>query len=60
MKIGKTNVVAGLLAMFIAAVGGLVLGITFDANSVRNGDHILSLVRFYLREGHSHGMPIAM
>jgi hypothetical protein len=60
VNIGKTNLVAGFLAMLFAALGGVVLGFTFDANSVRNGDHVLTIVRFYLREGHSHGMPIAM
>ncbi|TGK10080.1 hypothetical protein EHO60_12080 [Leptospira fletcheri] len=60
IRYGKTNLVAGLAAIFLAAMGGFALGATFDANSVKNGEHVLSIVRFYLREGHSHGMPIAM
>ncbi|PJZ69867.1 hypothetical protein CH373_13565 [Leptospira perolatii] len=60
MKIGKFNLIVGATGLLIAACGGLVLGATFDQYSVRNGDHLLSLVRFYLREGHSHGMPISL
>lgn len=61
MNQGKTNIVAGFLFMFIAACGGFALGGTFDATYAnRGGDHIMTMVRFYLREGHSHGMPIAM
>ncbi|EMY76976.1 hypothetical protein LEP1GSC060_3321 [Leptospira weilii serovar Ranarum str. ICFT] len=57
---GKINVVAGFSAMLLAAMGGFALGATFDANVVKDGQYVLSIVRFYLREGHSHGMPIAM
>ncbi|AXR59751.1 hypothetical protein [Leptospira mayottensis] len=57
---GKINVIAGFTAMLLAAMGGFALGATFDTNVVKDGQYILSIVRFYLREGHSHGMPIAM
>ena len=61
MIYGKTNIVAGFLFMFIAACGGFALGGTFEATYAgRGGDHIMTMARFYLREGHSHGMPIAM
>ena len=56
---GKLNIVAGFTGLLLAACGGLALGFTFDQFAVRDGDHVLSVVRFYLREGHSHGMPIA-
>jgi hypothetical protein len=59
MSNGKLNIVAGFLGLLLAACGGLALGFTFDQFAVRDGDHVLSVVRFYLREGHSHGMPIA-
>ena len=36
-------------------MGGLALGGTFNEQSVQNGNHLLSLARFYMREGHSHG-----
>ena len=26
----------------------------------QDGYHVLSVVRFYLREGHSHGMPVSL
>ncbi|ABJ80148.1 hypothetical protein IQB76_01415 [Leptospira borgpetersenii serovar Hardjo-bovis] len=57
---GKINVIAGFTAMLLAAMGGFALGATFDTNVVKDEQYILSIVRFYLREGHSHGMPIAM
>ncbi|EKO14042.1 hypothetical protein [Leptospira kirschneri] len=57
---GKINVVAGFTAMLLAALGGFALGATFEANAVKDGQYVLNIVRFYLREGHSHGMPIAM
>ncbi|ABJ74998.1 hypothetical protein [Leptospira borgpetersenii] len=57
---GKINVIAGFTAMLLAAMGGFALGATFDTNVVKDEQYILSIVHFYLREGHSHGMPIAM
>jgi len=56
---GSLNVALGFAGLILAALGGLALGVTFDRFAVRDGDHVLSLVRCYLREGHSHGMPIA-
>ena len=44
----------------MAGLGGMALGATFDTHSVKDGLHVLSIARFYLREGHSHGMPIAL
>ena len=60
MKFGRANVVAGAAGLLLAGLGGMALGLTFDVYSVRDGNHVLSVVRFYLREGHSHGMPIAL
>ncbi|MBI4912020.1 MAG: hypothetical protein HY823_04725 [Acidobacteria bacterium] len=60
LRIGRINLLAGILGMLAAALGGMALGMTFDQYAVRGGDHVLSLARFYLREGHSHGMPIAL
>jgi len=31
------------------------LGSTFDDQSVQDGNHLLGLARFYMRDGHSHG-----
>jgi hypothetical protein len=59
MKNGKVNIIAGLIGLLLAACGGIVLGLTFDKFAVQDGNHVLSVVRFYLREGHSHGMPIS-
>jgi hypothetical protein len=60
MRFGRMNVVAGAVGLLLAALGGMALGVTFDTYSVKDGNHLLSIVRFYLREGHSHGMPIAL
>ena len=60
MKFGRVNVVAGAVGLLLAGLGGMALGLTFDTYSVKDGNHLLSIVRFYLREGHSHGMPIAL
>jgi hypothetical protein len=59
MSYGKLNIVAGFIGLLLAACGGMALGLTFDQFAVRDGDHVLSIMRFYLREGHSHGMPIS-
>jgi len=60
MKFGRVNVVAGAVGLLLAGLGGMALGLTFDTYCVRDGNYLLSIVRFYLREGHSHGMPIAL
>jgi len=60
MKYGRVNVMAGALGLVICGLGGMALGYTFDKFAVQGGNHLLTLTRFYLREGHSHGMPIAI
>lgn len=56
MTLRMANIIFGFTALFFtAAVGGMALGATFNDNSVKEGFHMLSIVRFYLREGHSHG-----
>lgn len=57
---GRLNIIVGTLGMLLAAFGGMALGLTFDQYAVKDGNHVLSLTRFYLREGHSHGMPISL
>lgn len=57
---GRLNIMVGVLGLLLAALGGLALGLTFDKFSVKEGNHVMSVARFYLREGHSHGMPIAL
>jgi hypothetical protein len=50
------NIIFGLTVLFITAVmGGMTLGVTFNDQSINDGFHLLTLERFYLREGHSHG-----
>lgn len=59
MNYGKINIVSGFIGLILALCGGLVLGLTFDRFAVQDGNHVLSIVRVYLCEGHSHGMPIS-
>ncbi len=60
MKFGKINLIAGAGVLLLGGLGGLLLGATFDAQSTKEGYHVLSLIRFYLREGHSHSMPFGL
>ena len=60
MKFGKTNLLVGSIYLFLAACAGMALGATFDAQSIQSGNHLLTEARFYMREGHSHGMPMAL
>ncbi|MFT5819957.1 MAG: hypothetical protein ACI8ZM_001182 [Crocinitomix sp.] len=56
MNLRIANIRFGFTMLFIsAAVGGMALGGTFNDYSVNEGNHVLGLARFYLREGHSHG-----
>ena len=59
MNYGKMNIIAGFMGLLLAGFGGIALGFTFDQFAVQDGNHVLSIVRFYLREGHSHGMPVS-
>jgi hypothetical protein len=60
LKYGKKNLIVGAIGLAASGLAGAALGITFDAQSVQEGNHLLSLSRFYMREGHSHSMPMAM
>ena len=56
MNLRIANIRFGLTTLFITAcVGGMALGGTFNDYSVQEGNHVLGLAHFYLREGHSHG-----
>lgn len=61
MKLRMANIRFGFTALFITAcVGGMALGGTFNDYSIQEGNHLLGLARFYLREGHSHGNFMAI
>ena len=56
MNLRMANIRFGVTMLFISAtVGGMALGGTFNDQSVQEGNHLLNLARFYMREGHSHG-----
>lgn len=56
MKFGKFNIAVGAIGLLFAAIGGMALGLTFDKNAIKDGYHMLNMVRFYFRDAHSHGM----
>ena len=60
MKFGKINIVVGAVGLLLAAIGGMVLGLTFDKQAIKDGYHSLSTVRFYFRDAHSHGMLLCL
>jgi len=60
MIFGKYNLIVGAVGLLVGGLGGLMLGATFDAQSTKDGYHLLELARFYIREGHSHSMPFAL
>jgi hypothetical protein len=60
MRFGRVNVLAGALGLLFGSMGGLALGATFDRYAIKDGFHLLTLTRFFLREGHSHTMPLAL
>lgn len=56
MNLRIANIRFGFTMLLITAtLGGMALGGTFNDHSVQDGNHLLKLARFYLREGHSHG-----
>ncbi|MCU0598760.1 MAG: hypothetical protein MUE70_05800 [Desulfobacterales bacterium] len=59
MKFGRKNIIAGGIVIFIGAFGGFVLGFSVDPY-FEKGFYAMTLSRFLLRAGHSHGMPFAL
>ena len=59
MNFGRRNVVAGGLAIFVAAAGGMVLGFGMNAY-FPHGFYELPLGRVLVKAGHTHGMPLAL
>lgn len=59
MNYGRLNIISGGTVIFIAAIGGFVLGFTFDP-LFEKGFYALPLGRMFLKAGHTHGMPFAL
>ena len=59
MTTGRINILVAATVLLLAAAGGLVLGFTIEPN-LASGEYHVSSQRFFLREGHTHGMPIAL
>ena len=58
MKYGRLNVIAGGIVIFLAAIGGFVLGFSLDP-FFEKGFYAIPLGRVLLKAGHTHGMPFA-
>ncbi len=56
----RLNFFVGAGGMLVAVMAALVLGITFEAYGQRDGDYAFSVVRFFLRFAHTHGMPLSL
>ena len=59
MRIGRKNIIAGGIVIFIGAFGGFALGFSIDPY-FEKGFYAVPLARFLLKAGHSHGMPFAL
>ncbi len=59
MKYGRTNIIAGGIVIFAAAIGGFALGFTMNAY-FEKGFYAIPLTRLLLKAGHTHGMPFAL
>lgn len=59
MEQGRRNIIAGGIVIFIAAIGGFALGFTVE-NIFKDGFYAMTLPRFLIKAGHSHGMPMAL
>ena len=59
MNFGRLNIISGGIVIFLAAIGGFVLGFTLDA-FFEKGFYALPLGRMLLKAGHTHGMPFAL
>ena len=57
---GRLNFIVGGVGMMVSVVAALALGITFDDHGQREGLYLFSVVRFYLRFAHTHGMPLSL
>ena len=58
MRQGRINVIAGCIVIFIATLGGFVLGGTLEPNFA-GGFYKLEYSRSLMRTGHTHGMLFA-
>ena len=56
---GRRNIIAGGVAIFVAAFGGMALGFTMDAY-FEKGFYAMPLTRLLVKAGHTHGMPFAL
>jgi len=56
---GRRNIIAGGVAIFVAAFGGMALGFNMDAY-FEKGFYAMPLTRLLVKAGHTHGMPFAL
>jgi len=56
---GRINIIAGCIGILLAGVGGFCLGFSMDPYFDK-GFYAVTLGRYLLKAGHTHGMPIAL
>jgi hypothetical protein len=59
VKIVKLNVIAGALGLVVFSFYGFFLGSTFNT-SLTDEYYVLTVGRFYMKQPHTHGFPLAM
>jgi hypothetical protein len=59
MQIVRLNVAVGGLGIVFAGIGGMALGLTYDAY-FKDGIYAVDIARALIKAGHTHGMPFAL
>ncbi len=59
MKYGKLNLTVGAIAILVASLGGIVLGMTYN-HLFDSGSYSINLTRALFKAAHTHGQPLAL
>ena len=59
-KSARLALIVGSSGMIAGVVAALALGITFEEHGTRDELYLFTVVRFFLRFSHTHGMPLSL